>query len=158
MKKKKLIKIAAILIVAGGLIGGGMAIYMFNMPHRDVQASAADFSLTNSEIIAEYLVDKGAADEKYLSEDGNSKILKISGTIHKISENFKEDKVVLLKENGDKAGVSATFTSETNHKVSDLKIGETITVKGVIRAGASYDEDLGLYENVILEKSDLISQ
>ena len=63
----------------------------------------------------------------------------------------------MLKEKGDKAGVSATFTVETNHKISDLKIGEKITVKGVIRSGASYDEDLELYENVILEKSDLIS-
>jgi len=28
----------------------------------------------------------------------------------------------------------------------------------VIRSGASYDEDLGLYENVILDKSDLIKK
>jgi ABC-type taurine transport system substrate-binding protein len=158
MKKKKLIRIVAILVVAGGLIGGASAIYMFNMPHRDVLASDADYSLTNSEIVAEYLANKLAANDKYLAKDGNSKILEVTGTISKISENYNDEKVVLLKENGDKAGVSATFTSETNHKISDLVIGETVTVKGVIRSGASYDEDLELYENVILEKSDIVSQ
>jgi len=158
MKRKKLIRIAAIIVLAGGLIGGASAIYMFNMPHRDVLASDADYSLTNTEIISEYLADKRAADDKYLAEDGNSKILNVTGTISKISDNYNNEKVVLLKEEGDKAGVSATFTAETNHKLSDLKVGETITVKGVIRSGASYDKDLGLYENVILEKSDIASQ
>ena len=155
MKSKKLIRIAAVLVVAGIIIGGGITIYMFNMPHRDVQSTKADYSLTNSQIVSEYLLDKSSADKKYLAADGNSKILEITGTISRISEDFIAQKVILLKEEGEKAGVSATFTAETNYKVSNLKVGETITVKGVIRSGASFDEDLELYENVIMEKSDL---
>ena len=158
MKTKKLIRIALILAVAGGILGGGTVLYIFNKPHRDVLATEADYSLTNSQIISEYLENKITADDKYLSADGNSKILEVTGTISKISENYNSNKVILLKEEDDKAGVSATFTAETNHKISDLKIGEKVTVKGVIRSGASYDEDLELYEHVILEKSDLISQ
>ncbi|MFC2115969.1 hypothetical protein ACFLTU_05810 [Bacteroidota bacterium] len=158
MKKRKLIRIAAIIAVSGALIGGGTALYIFNMPHRDVIAAKANYSLTSSQITSEYLENTLLADDKYLAEDGNSKILEISGTVSRISENFNADKVVLLKEEGDKAGVSATFTAETNHKVSDIKIGESITVKGVIRSGAAYDKDLELFENVILEKSDLITQ
>ena len=157
MKKRKIIRIAIILAAAGALIGGGSAIYMFNMPHRDVQASEADFTLSNSEIVSEYLSDKQDADNKYLAADGNSKILKITGTVIKISENYNEEKVLLLKEESDKAGVSATFTSETNHKVHNLEPGTIVTVKGVIRSGASYDEDLGMYEHVILEKSDIVT-
>jgi hypothetical protein len=158
MKRKKLIRFAALIIITGSIIGGGITIYMFNMPHRDVQSAKTDYSMTNSEIVSEYLVDMKLADSKYLSSDGNSKILEITGTISNISEDYNSQKVVLLKEEGDMAGVSATFTGETNHKVSNLKIGETVTVKGVIRSGASYDDDLGFYENVILEKSDLVSQ
>ena len=157
MKKRKIIRIAIILAVTGALIGGGSAIYMFNMPHRDVQASEADFTLSNSEIVSEYLANKQDADNKYLSVDGNSKILKITGTISRISENYNEQQVLLLKEESDKAGVSATFTSETNHKVQNLEPGTIVTIKGVIRLGASYDEDLGMYEHVILEKSDIVS-
>ena len=157
MKKRKIIRIAIILAVTGALIGGGSAIYMFNMPHRDVQASEADFTLSNSEIVSEYLANKQDADNKYLAVDGNSKILKITGTISRISENYNEEKVLLLKEESDKAGVSATFTSETNHKVQNLEPGTIVTIKGVIRSGASYDEDLGMYEHVIIEKSDIVS-
>ena len=94
------------------------------MPHRDVLASEAEFTLSNSEIVSEYLSDKQDADNKYLAADGNSKILKITGTVIKISENYNEEKVLLLKEESDKAGVSATFTSETNHKVHNLEPGK----------------------------------
>ncbi len=155
MTKKKLIRIAAIIAVAGVLSAGGFALYMFNMPHRDVQASKADFFLTDSQIVSEYLEDRMTADRKYLAEDGDSRILEITGTVSRITEDFNGQKVVLLKEKEDKAGVSATFTAETNYSVSTLKTGETITVKGVIRSGAAYDEDLGFYENVILDKCDI---
>ena len=65
---------------------------------------------------------------------------------------------MLLKENSDKAGVSATFTPETNQNTIGLSTDQTITVKGVIRSGASYDDDLELYENVILEESDIVKK
>lgn len=40
---------------------------------------------------------------------------------------------------------------------SNLKTGDKITIKGVIRSGASFDSDLDMYENVIIEKSDIVS-
>ena len=154
--KKKLFRIAAITALAGLIIGGGAMLYMFNMPHRDIQSAKVDYSLTSTQIVSEYLSDKDAANEKYLAADGDSKILEVTGFISKISEDFNNQKVVLLKGNEDKAGVSAVFTAETNQNASNLKVGETITIKGVIRSGASYDDDLELYENVILEKSDIV--
>lgn len=154
--KKKLFRIAAITALAGLIIGGGAMLYMFNMPHRDIQSAKVDYSLTSTQIVSEYLSDKDAANEKYLAADGDSKILEVTGIISKISEDFNNQKVVLLKGNEDKAGVSAVFTAETNQNASNLKVGETITIKGVIRSGASYDDDLELYENVILEKSDIV--
>lgn len=158
MKKKNILRIIAILGVAGVLIGGGIGLYMFNMPHRDVQSANADFSLKSTEIVSEYLADRDAANKKYLAADGDSKILEVTGTVTNISENFNGNKVILLKEAGDAAGVSATFTSETNRHAESVSTGQTITVKGVIRSGASYDEDLELYEHVILEKSDVVNK
>lgn len=158
MKKKIIIKLVLGVAIIGTLIGGGSAAYMFYRPHRDVQAAKTDYSMTNSEIVREYLKDKQAADNKYLASDGDSKILEVTGTVEKISENYNDQKVILLKEEGDDAGVSATFTTETNHKVFYLEVGQMVTVKGVIRSGAAFDEDLGFYENVILEKSDLVAQ
>ncbi len=158
MKKKKILKIFAIVGITGVIIGGGIGLYMFNMPHRDVQSASVDYSLKSSEIVAEYLSDRDAANKKYLAADGDSKILEVTGTIAKISEDFNGNKVVLLKEAGEVAGVSATFTAETNQKTEGLSMDQTITVKGVIRSGASYDEDLELYENVIIEKSDVVKK
>ena len=158
MKKKKLIRIAIILTAAGVLIGGAVGLYMYNKPHRDVQSLRSDFSLTGTQLVTEYMEDRLAADNKYLVADGNSKILEVTGMVSKISENYNNLKVVLLKSEGDAAGVSAGFKTETNHNAENLEIGETITVKGVIRSGASYDEDLGFYENVILEKCDIVIQ
>ncbi len=158
MKKKKVIKITAILGVAGILIAGGIGLYMFNMPHRDIQSADADYTLTTSEIVSEYLTDKDAANKKYLAADGNSKILEITGRVGKISEDYAGQKVVLLKDEELWAGVSATFTTESNSSLNDVQVDETLTIKGVIRSGASYDEDLEMYEHVILEKSDIVQK
>lgn len=156
MKRKKIIRTGIITAVAGIVIAGIVGLYMFNMPHRNVQSAKADFSLTSSEIVAEYLADPNAANEKYLVGNGESKILEVNGRVLKISEDFDGQKVVLLKNEDEKAGVSATFTPETNANAAALKVGQNVTIKGVIRAGAAYDSDLELYENVILEKSDVV--
>ena len=156
-KKRKIIKIGITLLLAGLLIGGGTVIYMFNMPHRNVQSASTDFNLSASQIITEFLDNPSDANEKYLADDGDSKILEITGIVKKISDDFKGQKVVLLQSDSDKAGVSCSFTLETSINVSEVQIGQSVTIKGVIRAGATYDEDLEMYENVILEKGDLVN-
>lgn len=155
-KKKKIFKIVAILMMAGLLTGVIIILYMFNMPQRNVQNSDTDFSLTTSQLVSEYLSNAKAANDKYLAEDGDSKILEITGTVAILSENFNGQKVILLKEDTDKAGINCIFLAETSANAVNLKIGETTTIKGVIRSGAAYDEDLELYEHVILDKCDVV--
>lgn len=156
MFKNKMIRTILILIGLVILIGGGVGLYMFNMPHRDVQATKSDFTLNSSDVVNEYLNDPVTANGKYLDDEGESKILEITGNIASISTDFNNQKVILLKDNNSKAGVNCTFTIETNESVDNLKEGDKISVKGVIRSGASYDEDMEMYENVILEKCSLI--
>lgn len=140
------------------MAAGSIVYYQFNQPHRNVQESKTDFSFSSSQIVKEYLANSTVANEKYLDEEGNSKILEISGKVEEISEDFNKQKVVLLKFPLDKAGVSCTFTPETKASVNQIKIGKTIAIKGVIRSGASYDKDLGMYENVIMEKCSIVSK
>jgi hypothetical protein len=146
------------LLISGvvALSGAGIGYYMFNMPHRDVQASKADYSLQASQIVGEYLEDAEKANQKYLDSEGDSKIIEVTGTIHKLSEDFAGNTVVILKSEADRAGVSCTFSPETNSNATSLQIGHEVTLKGVIRSGASYDSDLIMYEDVIIEKCDLI--
>lgn len=155
-KKKKILKIGAILLIAGLLIGGGIGLYLFNMPHRDVQNASTDFKLTASQLVEEYLDNPAKANEKYLADDGESKILEVTGTVKKISDDFNGNKVVLLQGDEDKAGVNCSFAQETSKNASGIQIGQSVSIKGVIRSGATYDEDLEMFENVILEKSDLV--
>lgn len=155
MTTKKKILITLVIIVLTVL---GVVLYMFNQPSRDVQATQTDFSYNSSAIVNEYLTDAQAANKKYLDEEGNSKVLEITGVVANISEDFNNQKVILLKSKTDKAGVSATFTEATNADVEKVNIGDKITIKGVIRSGAAYDSDLEMYENVIIEKSAIVTK
>jgi len=151
MLKKILIGVGVLVV-----IGGAIIFYMFNQPHRDVQAQSADYSFEASAIVNEYLADSKKANEKYLDSEGESKILEITGIVADISKDYNDQTVILLKGASDKAGVSCTFSKENEAGTTNVKVGQTITVKGVIRSGASYDEDLEMYENVNLDKSKII--
>ncbi len=156
MNKKQIFKTLLVLGVAAILLGGSFALYLFNMPHRDVQATQADFETTSSELVAEYLDNPERADSKYLDEEGDSKILIVTGTVADVTEDLNDQKVVLLKAADDKAGASCTFTANTNAAAAALAVGQTVRIKGVIRSGAGYDADLDLYEDAVLEKCDIV--
>ncbi|MCF8454126.1 MAG: OB-fold putative lipoprotein [Pedobacter sp.] len=128
------------------------------MPHRDVQATQTDYVLSSSQLVNEYLANPSEANEKYLNNQGDSKIFEITGIVNDISEDFNGNTVVVIKSGEDLAGVSCTFSKETNGNAASLKIGNVVSIKGVIRSGASFDSDLNMYENVIMEKCDLISK
>ena len=146
------------MVATGLVITGGIVIYMFNMPHRNVQNTSTDYSITVKEVVNEYLTDADKANNKYLDSEGESKILEVTGMVSSITEDFNKQKVVLLKAKDLEAGVSCTFIAGTNESVSTLKEGDKVTIKGVIRSGASYDEDLEMYENVIMEKCSIASK
>lgn len=152
MTKNKIIKIGLIILVIGIVSAASVALYLFNMPHRNVQATDTDYKVSAHDIVTEYLNNYDLANDKYLDEEGESKVFEVTGKVAAITEDYNHQKVVLLKADDDNAGVSCTFMSETNSQVASLSIGQTISVKGVIRSGATYDEDLELYEDVILEK------
>ena len=138
--------IAALLIV----------FYLFNKPHRNVQEAEIDFKSSATELVAEFLSNYQASNQKYLDDEGNSKLMAVTGKVRSITRDMNNQWVVLLKGEGDKAGVSCTFSTDTNASAEKLSVGQTVTVKGVIRSGAGYDSDLELYEDVIMEKCDVL--
>ncbi len=154
MKKKK--KLILLVVIIGIIVAASIAAYMFYKPHRDVQSARTDLTISATELVNEYLSNADLANIKYLDEAGLSKILEVNGMVHSITEDYNNQKVVLIKSPEANAGVSCTFTMETNASAEALKVGQLVRIKGVIRSGAAYDEDLGLYEHVILEKSDVI--
>lgn len=155
-KNKKTLKIIAIITFILIIGGGAYGFYLYNLPHRNVQTSNTDHKVTVSELVNEYLSDPQEANKKYLADDGDSKILEVTGTIKAIQENFKKQKVIILQQEGDKAGASFTFPAESATDLSNLETGQTITLKGVIRSGPFYDADLDMYVNAVVDESDLI--
>ena len=91
-------KVTAAILGLGLIIALGVGYYMFNMPQRDVQNTKTDYTLNSAELVNEYLNDAKAANEKYLQEEGDSKILAITGTIAAITTDLNDQKVVLLKD------------------------------------------------------------
>lgn len=156
--KNKTLKRIGIVVIIGVIIASGIIFYMFNKPHRDVQAAQTDYNLTTAEIVSQYLKNEDTANNKYLSEEGASKIIAITGEVFSITTDQKNQKVIVLKAAKEKAGVSCTFMKSTNVNAEKLQKGQTVTIKGVIRSGAGFDEDLDMYEDVILEKCDVINQ
>lgn len=157
-KKKKIRKIVLLTILFGALVGGAIVFYLWNMPHIDVQAQKADFSVSSSSIVNEYLKDEKAANAKYLGDEGDSKIFVIKGTVKSKDTDMNNQVTILLQEANDKAGVKCVFMAETNKNADVLQIGQQTAIKGIIRSGAKYDEDLELYENVLLEKCDVVTE
>jgi len=153
---KKSIKISLLVIGAILVIGGSIGFYLFNMPHRDVQATEIDASLSAESLVNEYLNDYNAANLKYLDEEGESNVLQVNGTIAQVSEDYQGDLVLTLQSGEMKAGVNCTLLSNEKNAGSAYKVGDKVTIKGVIRAGARYDEDLEMYTSVILEKAAII--
>ena len=148
--KKRILKTGLIAGTVLTIAGVAVVLYMFNMPHRDVAKAETDYTLPASQLVEEYLTNQAAANEKYLAADGNSKILEITGTIAELSEDFGGNRVILLKEDGENAGVNCTMDPLSD--TGNLQTGQRITVKGVIRSGAGYNSDMEMYINATLEK------
>ncbi len=158
MKIKKIFKIIALITIVGIVIGGAAGFYMFNMPHRDVQSAKADLEITSTDLTRDFLENPESANDKFLDQDGDSKILVVSGRVDQINTDFNDNIVVILKDSGQDVGVSCTFLGNVKSTANKIQLGQKIKVKGVIRSGAFYDEDLRMYEDVIMEKCDLVSK
>ncbi|MCK6649360.1 MAG: OB-fold putative lipoprotein [Bacteroidia bacterium] len=157
-KKKKIRKIILLTILFLAIIGVSVGYYLWNMPHIDVQAQKADVTIDVTSIVNEYLQDEKKANDKYLSAEGDSKIFVVKGVVKSKDTDMNNQITVLLQGSNDKAGVKCVFMAETNKDAEILQVGQTTSIKGIIRSGAKYDSDLELYENVLLEKCDVVKE
>ncbi len=126
MNFKKILKIGAVLAV----IGGGIVLYQFNKPHRDMVGEDASLEISASQLATEYSQDEGAANASYID-----KVIAVKG---KVSESDADH---IKLEGG--VYVSGDFSS------IETAIGDEVTVKGRI---TGYDE---LFEEVSLDNGVL---
>jgi hypothetical protein len=148
--EKKTIKRICLILFAGIIIAGSIGTYLFLKPHLNVEKTSAYETLKSKNLTKEFTADAAKANAKYPASDGNSKILIVEGRVSKISTNQNGEQVIVLKDEGAKAGVSATFTQQTSANTLAAKVGDIVKIKGAITAGNRYDKELDLYEHAIL--------
>jgi len=153
-KKKKIIKIIAGVVILGIVTAVIIVVSIFMTPHRDVKNTATDFKVNAKVLVDEYIADASSANQKYLSDDGDSKIFEVTGRVDQMFKNQKNQDVILLKPAEDELGVQCTFI--TGESIDGIAVDNTITIKGKIEQGASYDEDLEIGEDVIIGEGSLI--
>ncbi len=146
---KKSVKYLLFTGIAGLIIAGSIGLYMFYMPHRDVQGEKASYTIEAEQFVTEFMNNISESNAKYLDN-----VVIVSGTVSEINEDQLKQKVVVLKTAN--SGVGCTFIEATNANAEKLSEGDKVKIKGIVRMGASYDEDLDLAEYAILEKCDIV--
>lgn len=121
MNKKKII--IAILII--GILGAFVAYKIYNKPHVNVADSKSDMTLTADKIINDFSSDESKANTLYLE-----KIIEVSGEISELNV-VKEKGIITLKTKDDFGSVLCHLSDESTKKMSSLKEGQTISVKGI---------------------------
>lgn len=129
MKNK--IVLYGIIIVAFGLLAGvSVAVYVFNKPKRDVAKTAAEYTLTATQLMTEFTQDEQAANAKYLSA-AYGKVISVSGTIGEINLAGDTTLNILLKEPTMGPGsINCSMQKSEIPKARSLKVGDKVAVKG----------------------------
>lgn len=146
-----------LLVLVTGATALGYGLYLWNLPHRDVVALEADTRAPVGDFIAEYLADPAAANQRYLSDDGKSTVVALTGTVRALRTNGDDLPVAVLGTPGQPAAIAFTFDPARTADARGLSAGDTVTLKGVIRAGPEHNEVLGLWTDGIVEKASLLS-
>ena len=105
------------VVIAFLVLGLSYGLYLYFMPHRNVQATETDYVLQASALVQEYMNDPETANIKYLDAEGESKIIEVEGKVSNLSEDYNGNVVILLKDVQEPAGVSCTFDEESNSKI-----------------------------------------
>jgi tRNA_anti-like len=134
-------KIIGILLIAL-IIGGGVAYYMWNKPHKSAEGAKPVATLTAEELFAQYSADAAGSDAKYLD-----KVIEVSGNISSVSVNELNETKVALSTSDMLAEIA--FIMKKGESVENLKTGTNIALKGIC---AGFNTDVELKESVIVHQ------
>lgn len=120
MKNLQFKIIISILLLIVIMIIIGVKIY--NKPHVDVVKTTANFKLSSTDLLDEFILDENIAAKKFAN-----KIVEITGIIQNVSTT-KGKGIITLK--GTEANVICQLNEKENKKIMQLKKHQNITIKG----------------------------
>jgi hypothetical protein len=124
-----------------GIIGAFAAYKIYNKPHVNVGEASADLRISADKILNDFILDETRANETYLE-----KIIEVTGVISDVKKE-REKGIIALKTTDDFGSVLVHLSEEATKKISSLKVGQTIVLKGICT---------GYLMDVILVKSEII--
>lgn len=136
MKKRNIWISLIILLLAACLIG----YKMWNKPHVDVRSADAT-PVTAVQLYQAFTTDSVKARQLY-----SNKIIAVSGTITRITENGQKQQVILLKTGTDGAAINCTLEEKAN----GITEGQAVTIKGICSGYIEGDADMGLPGDVFM--------
>jgi hypothetical protein len=134
--KRNIFSIFIAMIVIAAVIG----FMMWNEPHRDIKDSTA-LKTTAVVLYSNLTKDSARMKSKLVNQ-----IVEVSGEVKNVLKNQKGDQIILLKTNTSGGSINCTM----EEKISNVKPGETISIKGLCSGYIGGDPDIDLPGDVFL--------
>lgn len=116
-------KKALLILLIALCAGGGVAYYLWNKPHENMNSAKADITIEAAQLFNDFNADQTAADAKYLD-----KTIAIRGTVKEVNKDEGGVKVIL--ETGNDFSVVCTLDGLSQHARTDFSVGEQVIMKG----------------------------
>jgi hypothetical protein len=137
---KKWMKTLLIIGIIGLLAGGGLVVWIFNKPQRDVTREKA-VQLTAQKLFDAFKTNEANANKLYLD-----KAIELSGEVGEVITNQEGQIVVNFKTNDPLFVINCTFKTNPG----ELKVGQNITFKGIC-TGYIPDANVVINEGVLVK-------
>jgi hypothetical protein len=134
--KRNIFSIFIAMIVIAAVIG----FMMWNEPHRDIKDSTA-LKTTAVVLYSNLTKDSARMKSKLVNQ-----VVEVSGEVKNVLKNQKGDQIILLKTNTSGGSINCTM----EEKISNVKPGETISIKGLCSGYIGGDPDIDLPGDVFL--------
>lgn len=134
--KRNIFSIFIAILVIAAVIG----FMMWNEPHRDIKDATA-LKTTAVVLYSNLTKDSARMKSKLVNQ-----VVEVSGEVKNVLKNQKGDQIILLKTNTSGGSINCTM----EEKISNVKPGDTISIKGICSGYIGGDPDIDLPGDVFL--------
>jgi hypothetical protein len=106
------------------LIGGGVAYYLYNKPHQNMEQANADLSIAADQLFKAFSEDENAANTAYLN-----KVVQVSGKVRSSSLDENGISSVMLESGDEMSGVICQMDELNDNQRKEFSAGEDVTFK-----------------------------
>jgi hypothetical protein len=117
----KKLKIVLFVLLVLGLVGGTIAWFQYNKPHRDAASEKAAHTIMATELFSAFENDESTAMTKY-----GGQLLEVSGIVGEVIKS-DENTIVLLESEHPLFGVKCMFLE---HPHQPIEAGQSAIIKG----------------------------